>query len=189
MDVVKSKKEIKETESFIPNFGYVPFKYFQYVYLIFILLSFTYKDFLYKNFYKKIYDRIDLHIEHNNVRAFIKSFIALSSILPIIYYDFFYKSFSMYSLGFKSVKNNRYINTMLRLCGSYVIIQVAAQDLGVKTGTIQSDFIKLSFIQVVLYIGCAYAITRDRSEAFLAALIYFQLKYFGSDITKDVCFD
>ena len=189
MEVVKSKKEIKETDSFIPNLGYVPFKYFQFVYLIFILLSFIFKDFLYKNFYKTIYDKIDLHIEHNNVRAFIKSFIALLSILPLIYYDFFYKSFSMYNLGIESVKHNRYINTTLRLFGSYVIIQVAAQDLGVKTGTVQSDFIKLSFIQVVLYIGCAYAITRDRSEAFLAALIYFQLKYFGSDITKDVCFD
>jgi hypothetical protein len=188
MEVVKSKK-LKETDSFIPNFGYVPFKYFQYVYIIFILLSFIYKDFLYENVYKKIYDKIDLHIENNNVRAFIKSFIALLPILPLIYYDFFYKSFSMYNLGIKSVKNNRYINTMLRIFGSYVIIQVAAQDLGVKTGTVQSDFIKLSFIQVVLYIGCAFAITQDRSEAFLAALVYFQLKYFGSDITKDVCFD
>ena len=188
MEVVKSKA-LKETDSFIPNFGYVPFKYFQYVYIIFILLSFTFKDFLYVNVYKKIYDKIDLHIENNNVRAFIKSFIALLPILPLIYYDFCYKSFSMHNLGIKSVKNNRYINTMLRIFGSYVIIQVAAQDLGVKTGTVQSDFIKLSFMQVVLYIGCAFAITQDRSEAFLAALVYFQLKYFGSDITKDVCFD
>ena len=44
-------------------------------------------------------------------------------------------------------------------------------------------------MQAVLYIGCAFAITQDRSEAFLAALVYFQLKYFGSNVTKDVCFD
>ena len=188
MDFVKSKALI-ETDSFIPNFGYVPFKYFQYIYIIFILLSFTFKDFLYKNLYKKIHDKIDLVIENNNVRTFIKSFITLLPILPIIYYDFIYKSFSMTNLGIESVKHNRYINTMLRLFGSYVIIQVAAQDLGVKTGTIQSDFIKLSFMQVILYIGCAFAITQDRSEAFLAALVYFQLKYFGSNVTKDVCFD
>ena len=110
-------------------------------------------------------------------------------IFPIIYYDLFYKSFSLHNLGVNSVKKNRYINTILRLFGSYVIIQVAAQDLGVKTGTVQSDFIKLSFMQAVLYIGCAFAITQDRSEAFLAALVYFQLKYFGSNVTKDVCFD
>ena len=188
MDVVKSKA-LKETDSFIPNFGYVPFKYFQYVYILFILVSFIYKDFLYENLYKKIYDKIDLHIENNNFRSFIKSFIALLPILPIIYYDLLYKSFSLYNLGIKSVKNNRHINTMLRLFGSYVIIQVAAQDLGVKTGTVQSDFIKLSFMQAVLYVGCAFAITQDRSEAFLAALVYFQLKYFGSNVTKDVCFD
>ena len=188
MEFVKSKA-LKETDNFIPNFGYVPFKYFQYIYLIFILLSFTFKDFLYENLYKKIYDKIDLHIENNNVRIFTKSFIALLPILPVIYYDFFYKSFSIHNLGIKSVKKNRYINTILRLFGSYVIIQVAAQDLGVKTGTVQSDFIKLSFMQVILFIGCAYAITQDRSEAILAALIYFQLKHFGSNITKDVCFD
>jgi hypothetical protein len=188
MDFIRSKK-LKETDSFIPNFGYVPFKYFQYLYLIYILLSFTFKDFLYENLYKKIYDKVDSVIENNNVRSFIKSFIALSTILPIIYYDLLYKSFSLHNLGIKSVKQNRCINTMLRLFGSYVIIQVAAQDLGVKTGTVQSDFIKLSFMQAVLYIGCAYAITQDRSEAFLAALIYFQLKYFGSNVTKDVCFD
>jgi len=188
MDVVKSKA-LKETDTFIPNFGYVPCKYFQYIYLIFILLSFVYKDFLYENLYIKIYDKIDLYIENNNVKTFIKSFIALLPILPIIYYDFFYKSFSMRNLGITSVKNNRYINTMLRIFGSYVIIQVAAQDLGVKTGTVQSDFIKLSFMQAVLYVGCAFAITQDRSEAFLAGLVYFQLKYFGSNITKDVCFD
>ena len=39
MEFVKSKA-LKETDSFIPNFGYVPFKYFQYVYLLFILVSF-----------------------------------------------------------------------------------------------------------------------------------------------------
>ena len=188
MDFVKSKK-LKETDSFIPNYGYIPFKYFQYVYLIFILLSFIFKDFLYENVYQKIYDKIDSVIENNNVRSFIKSFFALLTILPLIYYDFFYRSFSIQNLGIKSVKKNRYINTMLRIFGSYVIIQVAAQELGVKTGTVQSDFIKLSFMQAILYVGCAYAITQDRSEAFLAALIYFQLKYFGSNVTKDVCFD
>ena len=127
------------------------------------------------------FDEFDyLKVSFEEFGSKIKSFIALLPILPIIYYDFIYKSFSLYNLGIKSVKNNRYINTMLRLFGSYVIIQVAAQDLGVKTGTVQSDFIKLSFMQAVLYVGCAFAITQDRSEAFLAALIYFQLKYFDN---------
>ena len=188
MEFVKSKA-LKETDSFIPNFGYVPFKYFQYIYLLFILVSFIFKDFLYENLYKQIYDKIDLYIENNNARTFIKSFIALLPILPIIYYDLVYKSFALHNLGINSVKHNRYVNTSLRLFGSYVIIQVAAQDLGVKTGTVQSDFIKLSFMQAVLYVGCAFAITQDRSEAFLAALVYFQLKYFGSNVIKDVCFD
>ena len=104
--------------------------------LILILLSFIFKDFLYENLYKKIYDKLDSSIENNNVRSFIKSFIALFTILPILYYDLIYKSFSIQNLGIKGIKNNRYINTTLRMFGSYVIIQVAAQDLGVKTGTV-----------------------------------------------------
>jgi hypothetical protein len=211
MEQVKSKALPIERAKFIPNFGYVPFLYFQHYYVVFIIVSFTFKDFLYDNIYKKIYDKIDAFFYGNekndkdkdkekekdkekanpnqSLITISKSFIALLPILPLIYYDFFYKSFSLHNMGLLNDSYNRYVSTILRLFGSYVIIQVAAQDLGIKTGTVQSDFTKLSLMQVVLFAGCAFAITQDRSEALLAALIYFQLKYFGSNVTKDVCFD
>ena len=41
-----------------------------------------------------------------------------------------------------------------------------------------------------MYVGVAFALTQDRSMAFIAALAYFQLKFFASEgKTKDVCFE
>jgi hypothetical protein len=60
---------------------------------------------------------------------------------------------------------------------------------GIKTGDGQSDTTKIPILQYLLYAGGAYAITQDRSLALIAAIMYFQLKYFASDKTKDVCFD
>jgi hypothetical protein len=189
MDFVRSKA-LFETKNFLPNYGYVPFRFFQQIYIVVIILSFVFKDYLYEKVYKKIYAKIDKVVKNKDVRGFTKSMVALLPVLPVFYYDFFYRSFSMKNVfNISSVKYNRYLNTFLRLMGSYVIIQVAAQDLGVKTGTTQSDFTKISFMQVLLYVGCAFAITQDRSEAFMAGLLYFQLKYFGSEKVKDVCFD
>lgn len=189
MDFVRSKALQIETKNFIPNYGYVPFRFFQHIYIVLIILAFTFKDFLYEKVFKKIYKKIDKVVKNKNVRAFSKISVAVLPILPVIYYDFFYKSFSIKNLGFSKPKHNRYANTFLRLFGSYVLIQVAAQDFGVKTGTTQSEFTKIPFMQVLLYTGCAFALTQDRSEAFLAALLYFQMKYFGSNKIKDVCFD
>jgi hypothetical protein len=173
----------------IPDYGWVPFNYFQHILIIILILcSYNYKK-INKVLNNFIYDPLEKKLKTNTISRTIKIFIAIIPIIIILYLDIKYSSFSMKNLGINDYISNDILNTLLRLFGGYCIIQVAAQDLGVKTGTVQSDFIKLSFMQVILYVGCAYAITQDRSEAFLAALIYFQLKYFGSNATKDVCFD
>jgi hypothetical protein len=78
----------------------------------------------------------------------------------------------------------------LKVIGGYCLIQVAAQDIGIKTGTIQSDFVKQPLFQFFMYSGVAYALTQDRSMAIIASLLYFQMKFvISKGITKDVCFE
>ena len=96
----------------------------------------------------------------------------------------------MISLGVTNYISNKTLNSFLKVMGGYCLIQVAAQDIGIKTGTIQSDFAKQPILQFLMYVGVAYALTQDRSMAIIACLLYFQMKFFISrGITKDVCFD
>ncbi len=96
----------------------------------------------------------------------------------------------MKNLGITSYISNKNFNSILKLVGGYCIIQVAAQDVGVKTGSVQADFVKLPIFQFFMYIGIAFALTQDRSMAIIASLLYFQMKFFVSGgITKDVCFE
>jgi hypothetical protein len=169
-----------------PYIGWVPFPYFQYILISLLLLSYTY--------YKKINEILDKYfynnIKYNKLKDFIKLFISLIPIVIILYLDLNYNSFSMESLGITKYISNEMINIFFNLMGGYCLIQVAAQDIGIKTGTIQSDFIKLPIIQFFLYSGVANMATQNRSLAIIASLLYFQMKYFvSSGITKDVCFD
>ena len=172
-----------------PNYGYVPFKGFQAVMIGIILLTFIFQKFVVKNLNEHVYSKIDKHIKNKHIRTIIKSLIAVLPTLVIFRYDLPYHSFSMKNLKVTNVIESQQLNNILRLLGAYVIIQVAAQDLGVKTGNVQSDATKLPLLDFLLYAGCAYSITQDRSQSLLATLMYFQLKTFGSSEVKDVCFD
>jgi hypothetical protein len=173
----------------IPFYGYVPFKNFQYVLLLFIVLTLIFKDKIKEILDKYVYSKLEKYIENKTVYYSLRALIAIFPTLLLIYYDIRYRSFSFYNLGVTNYFQSKYINEIMRLCGAYVIIQVAAQDLGVKTGDIQSNTTKFGVMQYLLYVGAAYAITQDRSLAMIAGIIYFQLKYFASDKEKDVCFD
>ena len=101
-----------------------------------------------------------------------------------------FSSFSMKNLSVTKFIPSDKINNILKLFGAYCLIQVAAQDVGLKTGEIQGEIVKLLALQLFMYIGVAYALTQDRSMAIIAALLYFQMKFFVSEgITKDVCFE
>ena len=173
----------------IKDYGYVPFKNFQYVILFLIILSFIFKDYIVDKLNTHVYSKLDKYIKNETLKTIIISTIAIVPTIIIMYYDLRYSSFSLNNLKVTKIISDKMVNNILRLMGAYVIIQVAAQDLGVRTGNIQSDFTKLSVMQYFLYVGGAYALTQDRSLAIIAGLLYFQLKYFGSTKIKDVCFD
>jgi hypothetical protein len=96
----------------------------------------------------------------------------------------------MNNLGVTNYISNELINSFLKLFGAYCLIQVAAQDIGIKTGEVQGEFFKLPALQFFIYTGVAFSLTQNRSMAIIGALLYFQMKYFVSEnITKDVCFE
>ena len=79
---------------------------------------------------------------------------------------------------------------MLRVAGGYGIVQVLAQDLGLKTGAFQRDLVQQEGVQFLLLWGGAFAVTGHRSEGLVAALLYFVLKHHVSaGETGAVCFE
>ena len=169
-----------------PYIGWVPFPYFQHVLIILLLISYSNYKKINETLDKNVYDKI----KNERLKNFIEIFIPLIPIIVIFYLDITYSSFSMISLGVTNYISNKTLNSFLKVMGGYCLIQVAAQDIGIKTGTIQSDFAKQPILQFLMYIGVAYALTQDRSMAIIACLLYFQMKFFISrGITKDVCFD
>ena len=175
----------------INNYGWVPFPYFQHVLIIILILSF----YNYKNINDKLNKFIYNPIQQKNkdvpiITQTIKISLALIPIIIILYLDIRYSSFSMKNLGVTNIIQSDILDTFLRLFGAYCIIQVAAQDVGLKTGGDQADFVKSPIVQFFMYAGASYSITQNRSVAFIASLLYFQLKFFGSEgKTKDVCFE
>ena len=81
-------------------------------------------------------------------------------------------------------------NYVLRVAGGYGIVQVLAQDLGLKTGAFQRDLVQAEGVQFLLLWGGAFAVTGHRSEGLVAALLYFVLKHHVSaGETSAVCFE
>jgi hypothetical protein len=169
-----------------PYIGWVPFPYFQHVLIVLLLLSYSNYKKVNETLDKNVYDKI----KNKRLKDFTEILIPLLPIIIIFYLDITYSSFSMISLGVTNYISNKTLNSFLKVIGGYCLIQVAAQDIGMKTGTIQSDFVKQPALQFLMYVGVAYALTQDRSMAIIATLLYFQMKFFISrGITKDVCFD
>ena len=85
---------------------------------------------------------------------------------------------------------DRWANYVLRVAGGYGIVQVLAQDLGLKTGAFQRDLVQAEGVQFLLLWGGAFAVTGHRSEGLVAALLYFVLKHHVSaGETSAVCFE
>jgi hypothetical protein len=118
-------------------------------------------------------------------------FYALVSvpIMMITFYDLMYNGFSLESMGVP-VAWNKHINYLLGLFGSYGMIQILAQDSGLKTGEIQRDTIQKSLLFSVIALGTSYSVTSNRSQAMIAVLYYFHLKYIiSNNKTSPVCFE
>jgi hypothetical protein len=170
----------------IPNYGWVPFPYFQHILIIVLIISYSYYKKINKKLNKNIYDKV----KNKPIKYYFKLIISLIPIFIILYLDLAFSSFSMNNLGITNYVPNEIINSILKLFGAYCLIQVAAQDIGIKTGEVQGEFFKIPALQFFIYTGVAFSLTQNRSMAIIGALLYFQMKYFVSEnITKDVCFE
>lgn len=175
-----------KNQELISNYSWAPFPYFQHIFIIILLISYSNYKKINETLNKHIYDKI----KNKRIKYYLKLFISLIPIFIILYLDLNYSSFSMESLGVTKYITNDKLNAILRLFGAYCLIQVAAQDFGIKTGEIQGDFFKIPILQFFIYSGVSFALTQNRSIAMTAALLYFQMKYFVSEnITKEVCFE
>lgn len=163
----------------IKKYNFVPFPYFQQVILIVEIMLI-----IYANRIKKYLD--DLCKTESCSYAY--KFILSIPLLLIIYYDVRYNSFALNNIGL-SAQYNSYVNQLLWIMGAYGIIQVLAQDSGLKTGIDQRDLVQQTFIFFFLGIGMAYSITQNRSQSMIAMFVYLHLKYVVSDRESNVCFE
>tara|TARA_B100001287_G_C22472623_1_gene430416 strand:+ start:352 stop:633 length:282 start_codon:yes stop_codon:yes gene_type:complete len=90
---------------------------------------------------------------------------------------------------FPSKLNENYEKIVLILA-AYGIVQVLAQDLGIKTGKKQRDLIQSMPVQISLLFAGAYVVTNDTNLAAIATGIYYGLKYvYSGGETSTVCFE
>ena len=187
-------------ENIIENYNYVPFRYFKHLILFLIILTIikynTINNYINKFFNIENEESEEHHIEKLNSffdifkKYGLKIFILCLPIIILIYYDINYSSFSIKNLGINKFISNNKLNYLLRVFGAYGIIQILAQDLGLKTGYLQREITQSKPIQFLLFFGTAYALTNNRSEAFIGSMIYFILKYsVSNNKTSTVCFE
>lgn len=167
----------------IANYGYVPFPYFQWVMYGLQLLLIMY--------HKPINRFLEHHVNPEKKKwiTFVKKVVYTIPILAIAYYDIRYSSFSLKNLGVNPDYNHN-INQVLFILGSYGLIQVLAQDSGLKTGLVQRETVQTHIWFAFMAVGMAFSLTNNRSQSILALIIYFHLKYVISDnMTSPVCFE
>lgn len=79
---------------------------------------------------------------------------------------------------------------IVRILAAYGIVQVLAQDLGIKTGKKQRDLIQSMPVQIVLFLAAAYFVTQDVNSSLVTVAIYYALKYiYSGGETSPVCFE
>jgi hypothetical protein len=82
------------------------------------------------------------------------------------------------------------VKYILQIIAGYGVVQVLAQDLGIKTGVIQRNFIQHPMSQLFLLWAGGFAITGTESQGLIIALIYLVLKYnVDNNNTSNVCFE
>jgi hypothetical protein len=80
--------------------------------------------------------------------------------------------------------------SFLLILGAYGIVQVLAQDLGIKTGKKQRDLVQSMPVQIILLYAGAYTVTENYTNAAIATALYYILKYvYSGGVTSSVCFE
>jgi hypothetical protein len=156
----------------IENYGYVPFYSFQYV-ILGLQFYMIYN-------YKYVNELMDKYIGTNDSQKQLKKIILSIPLLLIIYYDIRYSSFSFKNLGVNPAYNST-IKQILYISGSYGIIQVLAQDAGIKTAIVQENLVQKHILFALMSIGMAFSLTQNRSHSIIALILYYHLKYVISE--------
>jgi hypothetical protein len=121
--------------------------------------------------------------------AFIKDVIISLPLMIIIYRDMAYGSFGFNNLGIP-ISFNRNIDYILKVLGAYGMIQVLAQDTGLKTGIFQRNSVQKAILFAPIALGSGFGITGNKSMALISVLFYYHFKYaISNNVTSPVCFE
>jgi hypothetical protein len=87
-------------------------------------------------------------------------------------------------------RTSKIFTNVMRIIGSYGIIVVFAQDIGLKSGCRQVLVSHNIFVQIIVFTAVAFSVTDDFYQSFSGTLIYFLLKYIYSkkridDVSED----
>lgn len=83
-----------------------------------------------------------------------------------------------------------HILSITKVIAAYGIVQVVAQDLGIKTGKKQRDFVQKIPIQAIIFFSTAYTVTNEVYLSLITVAIYLYLKYmYSGGKTSKVCFE
>lgn len=122
----------------------------------------------------------------------VKDYTPLIYLIPLVVFIYFDSTTPDMSknLGFYDLLPQKLLEYLLRIGGAYGIVQVLAQDLGIKTGANQRNLVQLPVVQAFLLWGGAYSLTGVKSEGMMAVLLYFGLKYnVSAGKLSNVCFE
>ena len=103
----------------------------------------------------------------------IKTLISLIPIVVLIYLDLTYSTLSMKNLLVTNFLSNNTINYILRVGGIFGIVLVLSQDIGIESAEFQKKIVSIPIVHAFLLMGSAFALTHNRSESLLGALLYF----------------
>ena len=85
---------------------------------------------------------------------------------------------------------NKQVNNILLILAAYGILQVLAQDLGIKTGKKQRDLVQKPIVMIAILYAGAWTVTQDHTLAMITLVIYYFLKYiYSGGNTSAVCFE
>lgn len=79
---------------------------------------------------------------------------------------------------------------IILILGAYGIVQVLAQDLGIKTGKKQRDLVQSMPFQAIILFSAAYTVVGNFRDTLIATLLYYILKYiYSNGELSNVCFE
>jgi hypothetical protein len=79
---------------------------------------------------------------------------------------------------------------LLLIFGGYAIVQVLAQDMGMKTGKRQRDFVQSEPFTFLFLLAGSFTLLRRSDLALYSVFLYYFLKYiYSGGVTSDVCFE